>query len=629
MVGRIEDYALIGDLETAALVGRDGAIDWMCLPRFDSPACFAALLGGEDNGRWRIAPADHAGARFAAPQVCARRAYRGDTLILDTVWQTARGAVRVTDFMPPRQDVPRLVRLVEGLAGRVEMCGELRLRFLNGRVVPWTRTVDAHTVAAVAGPDSVFLRYDDHEASVSVSNACTRSLFTLSAGQRMSFVLDWSQSHLSPNPREDTTELLDETQEFWQQWAAKCSYQGPWREAVIRSLITLKALIYAPTGGMVAAVTSSLPECLGGERNWDYRFCWLRDSTFTLSCLLRTGYREEAVAWRNWLVRAVAGEPDDLQPLYGVSGQRRLPEKPASWLDGYEDSRPVRFGNAAADRPQLDVYGEVLNTVYCAVRAGVPIDHRMWRVVASLMDHVEQHWREPDAGLWEVRGPPRHFVHSRIMSWVAADRALRMARIAGLRGSAERWRVMRQTIHDEVCREGWDAEQRSFVQSYGSRRIDASALLLPRLGFLPPDDPRVRSTLSAVARTLGHHGFLRRYADGGPPRERAVHAVHAVHDVHNVHDVDGLGGHEGAFLACSLWLADALAATGRREEADAVFERVLDTRNDVGLLSEEWDPVAHRQLGNTPQAFSHVGLVNTAFALHGTRNGARRRQMSP
>lgn len=601
MAGRIEDYALIGDLETAALVGRDGAIDWMCLPRFDSPACFAALIGGEENGRWRIAPAE------GVSRLCDHRAYRGDTLILDTVWQTSDGAVRVTDFMPPRRGIPRLVRLVEGLAGRVEMCGELRLRFLNGRVLPWSRGVDPRTVAAVAGPDSVLLSCDrfplcdDDDVCFSVSNSCIRSQFTLSAGQRRAFVLDWSPSHMPPNPRGDTIELLAETQEFWQQWTAKCTYQGPWRETVLRSLITLKALIYAPTGGMVAAVTTSLPERLGGERNWDYRFCWLRDSTFTLSCLLRTGYRDEAVAWRNWLARAVAGEPDDLQPLYGVSGQRRLPEKPADWLDGYEGSRPVRFGNAAADQLQLDVYGEVLNTMYSAVRAGVPVDHHMWRVVRSLMDHLEQHWQEPDVGLWEVRGPPRHFVHSRIMSWVAADRALRMARIAGLRGSAERWRMMRQAIHDEVCREGWDAEQHSFVQSYGSRRIDASALLLPKLGFLPPDDPRVLGTLSAVDRTLGDHGFLRRYADGG----------------------------EGAFLVCSLWLADALVATGRREEADEVFERVLDARNDVGLLSEEWDPVAHRQLGNTPQAFSHVGLVNTAFALHGTRNEARRRQGSP
>ncbi|NGO41073.1 glycoside hydrolase family 15 protein [Streptomyces ureilyticus] len=598
MAGRIEDYALIGDLETAALVGRDGAIDWMCLPRFDSPACFAALLGGEDNGRWRIAPAE------AVSRRCDRRAYRGDTLILDTVWQTADGAVRVTDFMPPRQGVPRLVRLVEGLAGRVEMRGELRLRFLNGQVVPWTRGVDAHTVTAVAGPDAVLVRCDaipqsgGDESCFSLSDSCIHSTFTLSAGQRRAFVLDWSPSHMPRNPRGDTTELLAGTQEFWQQWTAKCTYQGPWRDAVLRSLITLKALIYAPTGGMVAAVTTSLPECLGGERNWDYRFCWLRDSTFTLSCLLRTGYRDEAVAWRNWLVRAVAGQPDDLQPTYGVSGQRRLPEKPAGWLDGYEGSRPVRFGNAAADQLQLDVYGEVLNTIYSAVRAGIPIDHHMWSVVASLMGHLERHWREPDVGLWEVRGPPRHFVHSRIMSWVAADRALRMARIAGLRSSAERWRGMRQAIHDEVCREGWDAEQHSFVQAYGSRDLDASALLLPKLGFLPPDDPRVHGTLSAVARTLGDHGFLRRYTDGG---------------------------REGAFLVCSLWFADALRATGRREEADAVFERVLDTRNDVGLLSEEWDPVAHRQLGNTPQAFSHVSLVNTTFALHGTRSEARRR----
>ncbi|ORT56004.1 glycoside hydrolase family 15 protein [Streptomyces sp. CB03238] len=599
MAGRIEDYALIGDLETAALVGKDGAIDWLCVPRFDSPACFAALLGGEDNGHWRIAP--------AGADTCSRRAYVPDTLVLESVWETVGGTVKVTDFMPPRGGLPQVVRRVEGVSGRVDMRADLRLRFDNGRIVPWTRTVDGRTVAAVAGPDSALLRADA-PVDMSVTKSRTSCAFSVSAGERVTFVLRWSPSHIPALAGADPGAGLDATLEFWRNWAAKCLYQGPWRDVVVRSLITLKALTYEPTGGIVAAVTSSLPECLGGERNWDYRFCWLRDSTFTLSCLLRSGYREEAVAWKDWLVRAIAGEPSDLQPLYGVAGQRRLVETAAPWLSGYEGSRPVRFGNAAVGQLQLDVYGEVLNTVYSALRAGVTIDVQVWRLIASFMEYLEKHWREPDAGLWEVRGPRRHFVHSKIMSWVAADRALRMARVAGLRGSAERWRAMRQEIRKDVLHYGWDGELGCFVQYYGSRRIDAAALLMPRLGFLPPDDRRLHSTLEA-ARLLDDHGFLRRYADsGGDDR---------------VHEVDGLYGGEGTFLACSLWFADSLALTGRHQEGREQFERVLAVRNDVGLLSEEWDPVARRQLGNLPQAFSHVALVNTAFALHGTRMGSR------
>ncbi|AVZ71307.1 glucoamylase [Streptomyces lunaelactis] len=598
MAGRIEDYAIIGDLEAAALVGRDGAIDWLCMPRFDSPACFASLLGSEDNGQWWISPADR--------RPCNRRSYRGDTLVLESVWETVGGAVKLIDFMPPRGEVPQIVRIVEGLSGQVHMRGELKLRFDNGRIVPWTRAMDSSTVSAVAGPDSAFLRCD-RGVRMSDSKTCTTLDFSVSAGQRIAFVLGWSPSHVAAMPDVDTEAAMEKTLEFWRRWTAKCRYEGPWRDVVMRSLITLKALTYAPTGGIVAAATTSLPEYIGGDRNWDYRFCWLRDSTFTLSCLLRSGYREEAVAWKDWLVRAVAGEPSDLQPLYGVAGQRRLVETPAWWLPGYEGSQPVRFGNAAVDQLQLDVYGEVLNTVYSAVRAGVPIDRHVWSLMASFMQYLEKHWEEPDAGFWEVRGPRRHFVHSKIMSWVAADRALRLARVAGQRNSTERWRAMRREIRDEVCRQGWDDELGYFVQSYGSRRIDASALLLPRLGFLPPDDRRVLGTVEAVRR-LDHHGFLRRYSvdDGGQDQ------------------VDGMSCGEGTFLACSLWYADALAMTGRQDEARAVFERVLAVRNDVGLLAEEWDPVARRQLGNTPQAFSHVALVNTAFALHGTRNQPRR-----
>ncbi|MGW1142178.1 glycoside hydrolase family 15 protein [Streptomyces zhihengii] len=599
MAGRIEDYALIGDRETAALVGTDGSIDWMCAPRFDSPACFAALLGDEENGHWWIGPADR--------RRCTRRSYRGDTLVLDTVWETTAGAVRLTDFMPSRGSGPLVVRIVEGLSGRVEMTSELRLRFDNGRIVPWSWSVDARTAAAVAGPDSAFL-HCDRTLGTDVSRRCTSARFTVPAGTRIAFVLGWSPSHIAPDMTTDPVAALDQTLEFWSSWAANCRYRGPFSDAVMRSLITLKALTYAPTGGIVAAVTSSVPEHIGGERNWDYRFCWLRDSTFTLSCLLRSGYREEAVAWKDWLVRAIAGEPADLQPLYGVGGQRRLVESNAEWLAGYEGSQPVRFGNAAVGQLQLDVYGEVVNTVYSAMRAEVPIGRHVWALLASFMDYLGRHWREPDAGFWEVRGPRRHFVHSKVMSWVAADRALRMARVAGLRGSADRWRTMRGEIAEEVCRLGWDDERSTFVQYYGTHHVDASALLLPRLGFLRPDDPRLLGTIDAVRR-LGDDGFLRRYSTGGD----------------EVHGVDGLTGGEGTFLACSFWFADALALTGRRHEARDVFERVLDVRNDVGLLAEEWDPVVRRQLGNTPQAFSHVALVNAAFALHGTRENGRRR----
>jgi GH15 family glucan-1,4-alpha-glucosidase len=596
MAGMIEDYAVVGDLETAALVSRDGSIDWLCLPRFDSPACFAALVGKEENGYWRISPADR--------RPCNRRAYRSDTLVLDSFWDSVSGAVKVTDFMPPRTHYPYIVRIVEGLAGSVAMRGELRPRFNHGRIVPWMRSTGTYTVA-VAGPDSVWLSTDQH-VQLRTTDECTYFNFTISAGQRIAFLLIWSPSHLSVPLSVDPETALAETVEFWQRWAAKCRYAGPWRDAVIRSLITLKALTYAPTGGIVAAVTTSLPECIGGERNWDYRFCWLRDSTLTLSCLLRSGFREEAVAWRDWLLRAIAGDPADLQTLYGVAGQRLLPEAPAGWLPGYEGSEPVRFGNAAVGQFQLDVYGEVLDTLFLALRSGIAMERHVWSLVRSFMSYLEEHWREPDEGLWEVRGPRRHFVHSKIMCWVAADRALRIAHLAGRTTSVERWQAMRREVYEQVCRNGWDSEQGSFVQYYGAHTLDSSALLIPRLGFLPVHDPRVLSTVEAI-RTLDHRGFQRRYASTGD----------------EVHAVDGMRGAEGAFLACSLWLADALAITGRPDDARAVFERVLDVRNDVGLLSEQWDPESGRQLGNTPQAFSHLALVNTAFALQEAADGRR------
>ncbi|XUM01582.1 glycoside hydrolase family 15 protein [Streptomyces venezuelae ATCC 10712] len=606
MAGRIEDYALVGDLETAALVGTDGSVDWWCAPRFDSPACLAALLGDPGHGRWILAPVGNGR--------CTRRSYRSDTLVLDTVWETLSGTVRITDFMPPRsrgEDTPRIVRVVEGISGRVPVRGELRVRFHHGSIVPWTRSTDRRTVVSVAGPDATHLSCGPG-VTLDVTPERTTCAFTITAGRRVAFVLGWCPSHVpAPPPATpgDVDAALGRTLAFWTDWAAALRYEGPAREAVIRSLLTLKALTYAPTGGIVAAATASLPESIGGGRNWDYRFCWLRDSTFTLSCLLRGGYRAEAQAWTDWLLRAVAGCPADLQPLYGVEGQRRLAETDADWLPGYENSRPVRFGNAASGQFQLDVYGEVLSTVYSAVRAGVRLGPEAWSLVAALLEYLGERWCEPDEGIWEVRGPRRHFVHSKVMAWVAADRAVRLARVAGLRGSVARWQALRAELHAEICARGWSEEQGSFTQYYGSRQVDATALLIPRLGFLPAGDPRVLGTVRAMGR-LDDHGFLRRYGDvrdGG------------------THDLDDLGGTEGTFVACTFWYADALAMTGRAAEARTVFERLLAVRNDVGLLAEEWDPVACRQLGNMPQALSHVALVNTAFTLYGTRRHDRDR----
>ncbi|MFF9622373.1 glycoside hydrolase family 15 protein [Streptomyces griseosporeus] len=594
MSAPIEDYALLSDLETAALVGRDGSIDWLCLPRFDSPACLAALLGGADNGRWQLAP-------LAAPPVCARRAYRPDTLVLDTWWETPEGAVRVTDVMPPRGGLPCVVRVVQGLAGAVRMRSVLRLRFHQGRVRPWVRVADGRMVA-VAGPDAVWLDADG-PVRTSGSEDCGVAEFTVPAGHRLAFVLAWSPSHVPrpPAPLAVPAEtLVREAAGFWRRWAGRCTYEGPWRDAVVRSLITLKALTYAPTGGIVAAPTTSLPGCIGGPRNFDHRHCWLRDSALALSCLLRSGYQEEAAAWLDWLVRAVAGDPADLQTVYGVGGQRLLPETEADWLPGYEGSRPVRFGNSAVGQFQLDVYGEVLDTLYQSLRAGIGLPAHVWELVEALMGFVLRHWQEPDQGLWQVRGPRRQFVHSKVMAWVAADRALRMGGLLGRNGSSDRWRALRRQVHQEVCRHGWDPAQQSFVQSYGSPALDTAALLIPRFGFLPGTDPRVRGTVRAM-RALDDDGFLHRYAPGGD----------------GVHTVDGMAGREGAFVSSSLWYADALAATGHVPWARETFERVLAVRNDVGLLAEQWDPAARRQLGNAPQAISHIALTETAFLLSG------------
>ncbi|MFI1001176.1 glycoside hydrolase family 15 protein [Streptomyces galbus] len=590
MQPRIEDYALIGDEQTAALVGLDGSVDWLCLPRFDSGACFARLLGDEDNGHWRIAPK---GARGP----CTRRAYRPDTLVLDTEWDTDEGTVRVTDLMPQRDVAPDLVRIVEGVRGRVTVRSTLRLRFDYGAVVPWMRRADGHRVA-IAGPDAVWLRTEPHVRTWG-EDFGTHSEFTVAEGERVAFVLTWHPSHHPRPPLVDPFEVLRTSVEDWRAWAARCTYDGPYRDAVVRSLITLKALTYRPTGGIVAAATTSLPEQLGGVRNWDYRFCWLRDSTLTLGALLAAGYHEEAEAWRNWLLRAVAGDPADLQIMYGLAGERRLPETELPWLSGFAGSAPVRVGNAAVDQLQLDVYGEVMDSLSLGRKAGLSPRPHVWSLQCVLMRWLDENWRQPDEGLWEVRGGRRPFVHSKVMVWVAADRAVRaLEEHPELRGDPDRWRALRDEVHREVCDKGYDPERNTFTQSYGSRDLDAALLLIPRLGFLPPDDPRVVGTVDAIRDELGHGGLVRRYTTDGPA-------------------VDGLPGDEGTFLVCSFWLADALHLTGRTKEARELFERLAGLANDVGLLSEEYDPVAGRHLGNFPQAFSHIGLVNTALTLFG------------
>ncbi|MFI8325676.1 glycoside hydrolase family 15 protein [Streptomyces sp. NPDC085529] len=589
MTRRIDDYALIGDLQTAALVGRDGSIDWLCLPRFDSAACFAALLGDEDNGHWRIAP--------TGAGTCTSRRYAEDSLVLETLWETRTGTVRVTDFMPQRDRAPDLVRIVEGVSGRVEMSAVLRLRFDYGSIVPWVRRSDGHRVA-VAGPDAVWLRSEPPVKTWGQQYA-TCSAFTVTAGERVAFVLTWHPSHERRPPLVDPFEALEHALADWRAWTARCAYRGPYRSAVVRSLITLKALTYAPTGGIVAAPTTSLPEEIGGVRNWDYRACWLRDSSLTLGALLAAGYTDEAAAWRDWLLRSVAGDPADLQIMYGPAGERRLPETSLPWLRGYADSAPVRTGNAAVDQFQLDVYGEVMDSLYLAREAGIPPERHAWNLQLSLLGFLESHWRDPDEGLWEVRGPRRHFTHSKVMAWVAADRAVRTLEAdPTLPGEPDRWRALRDEIHAEVCARAYDPVRNTFTQSYGSAELDAATLLIPRVGFLPPHDPRVVGTVDAVRAGLTHRGFLRRYSpDSGA--------------------VDGLPGREGTFLVCSFWLADALRMTGREDEARELFERLVGLTNDVGLLAEEYDPVSGRHLGNFPQAFSHIGLVGTALALPG------------
>ncbi|WP_181767816.1 glycoside hydrolase family 15 protein [Streptomyces albidus (ex Kaewkla and Franco 2022)] len=599
VAGRIEDYALIGDMQTAALIGRDGSADWLCLPRFDSHAVFAGLLGTGEHGFWRVGPAQPNGGE---PPKADRRRYRGDSLVLESEWDTPRGTVRVIDFMPPReQHAPQLVRIVEGVSGRVPMRSALRMRFSYGWVVPWVQQIEGRTVA-VAGPDSVWL---DTTADTYGKDLTTYSDFTIAPGERVAFTISWQASHKSPPAEPDAESALEATEEFWREWVDHCTYHGPYREAVVRSLITLKALTYAPTGGIVAAPTTSLPECIGGMRNWDYRFTWLRDAAITLSSLLRTGYHQEALAWREWLLRAVAGDPENLQIMYGIAGERELSEAELNWLPGYEGSVPVRIGNGAAGQLQLDVYGEVTEALHLAHMTGLSRNDYASLLQLKLIGYLEDHWDEPDEGIWEVRGPRRHFVHSKVMAWVAVDRTVKLIESGEVDGPLERWRDLRDEIHRDVCEKGYDKERNTFTQSYGSRELDASLLLIPQMGFLPPDDKRVIGTVEAIQRELStEDGFVMRYPTSQVDGD----------------NVDGLQGEEGAFLACSFWLADDLAMIGRVEEARKLFERLLSLRNDLGLLAEEWDSKLQRQVGNFPQAFSHVPLIDTALRL--TASGA-------
>ena len=584
MALRIEDYALIGDTQTAALVGRDGSIDWLCLPRFDSPACFAALLGSPENGRWQIAPKD--------PDVRVQRRYRTDTMVLETEFSTASGRVLVIDFLdPPTFDRVDLFRIVLGLEGSVTMQMDLTFRFDYGVTMPWLRRT-ATGLQAIAGPNAIEL-----VAPFKLENKDfhTRATFEASAGQWDEFSMTWYPSHLPPPLAQNARQSLARTEEWWREWAGRCSYKGPWREAVIGSLNTLKALTFSPTGGIVAAPTTSLPEQIGGVRNWDYRFCWLRDATFTLYALLVSGHTEEAQAWRDWLLRTVAGRPSQLQIMYGIMGDRRLSEIELAGLDGYEGSLPVRIGNHAYTQSQLDVYGEVVDCLHAARKHKVEAMDDAWEVQKVLADFLESNWDEPDNGIWEVRGPKRHFTHSKMMAWVAFDRSIKGVEDFGLEGPVDRWKAACRTIHDDICRNGFDTEKQSFVQYYGGNTLDASLLMMPLVGFLPAKDPRVKGTVAAIERELIVDGLVQRYL--------------------TEHKVDGLPPGEGTFLACSFWLADNYVLLGRHDEARALFERLLALRNDVGLLAEEYDPVARRQLGNFPQAFSHVALVNTAHNL--------------
>jgi GH15 family glucan-1,4-alpha-glucosidase len=584
MPSHIEDYAMIGDCEAAALVARDGSLDWLCWPRFDSDACFAALLGSDDHGHWLIAPRDD-GATIT-------RRYRPNTLILETRFECSEGAVTLVDFMPMRGTHSSVVRLVVGERGRVAMDTKLVLRFGYGAVVPWVTRPDDGSLRAVAGPDMVVLRTPVH---LTGQNMTTVGKFIVAAGQTVPFVLTYVPSHLSPPPALDARSALEETESFWTAWSKTCRPPGHCSDAVMRSLITLKALTYWPTGGIVAAPTTSLPECLGGVRNWDYRFCWLRDATLTLIALMDAGFYDEAQSWRDWLLRAVAGSPDQVQIMYGIAGERRLTEFEVPWLPGHQGSAPVRVGNAAHGQLQLDTFGEVMDALHQARCKGLAATESGWALQQAFLSHLERIWTEPDDGIWETRGGRQHFTYSKVMAWVAFDRAIKSAEQFGLEGPIDHWRELAAAIHDDVCRRGFDQELGSFVQSYGSKHLDASLLLLPIVGFLPPDDPRVRGTLQAIEQRLLVDGFVLRYDTAASD--------------------DGLPPGEGSFLACSFWLVDAYMAQDRWQDARRMFNRLLDLRNDVGLLSEEYDPRTGRLVGNFPQAFTHLALVNSAFNL--------------
>ena len=587
----IENYALISNTRTAALVGKNGSVDWLCLPTFASPSLFCALLGTQKHGYWQIAPA-------LAP-VKITRNYRQGTLILETEFETDSGRVMLIDFMPvaKEEEVVNVIRLVRGLSGAVPMEMTLSLRFDYGRTIPWVRHAP-YGLTAVAGPQAVKFATP---ANLKGQDFVTRANFTVPAGETVPFIFTWHKSYQSLPATVDAETSLKETEAWWQRWSSQCTYQGEWREAVLRSVITLKALTFSPTGGIVAAPTTSLPEQVGGELNWDYRYCWIRDATFTLYAMLTCGYYEEANAWQTWLERAVAGSPSQMQIMYGIYGEKLLSESKASWLPGYEHSRPVRIGNAAHEQFQLDVYGELMDVFHTARLHGIGTDDDSWRIQQVLLEFLEQAWREPDEGIWEVRGPRRHFTHSKVMAWVAADRAVKAVERWSLPGPVDQWCVLRDTIHRDILEQGYSAKRKSFVQSYGSEELDASLLMLPLVGFLPADDPRILNTIAAIKQELMVDGFVLRYRPDA--------------------SIDGLKGSEGVFLICSFWLVDNLALTGRVDEARQLFERLLSVRNEVGLLAEEYDPRSGRQVGNFPQALSHVALINSAQNLARISNG--------
>jgi GH15 family glucan-1,4-alpha-glucosidase len=593
---KIEDYGLIGDCETAALVGRDGSIDWLCWPAFDSDACFAGLLGTRDNGRWLIAPAEEIRR--------TSRRYLDNTLILETRFETATGIVVITDFMPPRGGASDVVRLVRGIAGRVKLRMELVIRFGMGADIPWVKRTEDGALLAVCGPDMTVLRTP---VAMRGKDMTTVADFEVGEGEVVPFVLSYGPSHLPVPKPVDPARALQDTEDFWIDWCSRCTYGGEYQDLVMRSLITLKALTYAPTGGIVAAPTTSLPEKLGGSRNWDYRYCWLRDATFTLLALMNSGYTEEASAWHGWLLRAVAGSPADMQIMYGIMGQRRLLEWEAGWLPGYEGAVPVRIGNAAHAQLQLDVYGELIDAFHQSRMTRLKLDEGSWALECTVLEHLSQVWNQPDHGIWERRGEGRHYVFSKVMTWVAFDRGIKSAERFGFKAPLDGWQALRETIHRDVCEKGFDAEQNSFVESYGSRLLDASILLLPAVGFLPASDPRVAGTLAAIERHLVRDGFVLRH----DPREIS----------------DEPRPIEGAFLACTLWLADAYVLAGEIEKAQTLFDRVVAVANDLGLLAEEFDVTAARQTGNFPQALTHIALVNTAHNLGDARKASEKPAM--